>query len=44
MIFDKVKKSSEDYKKNIKNSVFGATLSMTFPFNSYPQKPPFSEH
>ena len=24
--------------------VFGATPSMKFPFNSYPQKPSFSEH
>ena len=36
--------SPEDYKKAIKNSVFAATPSMTFSFNSCQQNPPFLEH
>ena len=32
---------TENYKKTIKNSVFGATLSMKFPVHSCPPKPTF---
>ena len=31
----------ENYKKNIKNYVFGAIPTVKFPFNCCPQNPPF---
>ena len=46
MILDKVMRVNPQRttKKTIKSSVFGATPSMKFPFNSCPQKVPFMEH
>ena len=34
----------ENYKKSVKNYVFGVIPSMKVPFNFFPQKPLFLEH